>query len=194
MILEQQSDDAPDAIFPDWFTTYKGDIIPKGVLIIHPMFYESRRKERDPTLIAKIAKGYEHLIDLTHFENDNMALEGKGAIVHDHRNRCFYIAKSNRAHVPVIDYLVEKWNAICVDGDTKPYKAITFDAKDRHGDVIYHTDCLMTVHEKHAFVCISAIPDLDQRAAIVNSLTTGPNAIEILELSLEQIEHMSANA
>jgi len=38
-VLVQQSDDAPDAIFPDWFTCYKGDSIPEGVLILHPMYY-----------------------------------------------------------------------------------------------------------------------------------------------------------
>jgi hypothetical protein len=81
--------------------------MPDGVLILHPMFYESRRKERDPVLIKKISAGYKHVIDLTYFETDDMALEGKGAIVHEHRSRTFYIAKSNRAHIPVIEAFVE---------------------------------------------------------------------------------------
>ena len=37
VMLEQKRDDAPDAIFPDWFTCYKGEAIPDGVLILHPM-------------------------------------------------------------------------------------------------------------------------------------------------------------
>jgi hypothetical protein len=79
-----------------------------------------------------IAKGFKHLIDLTHFEDQGMALEGKGAVVFDHRNRCLFIAKSNRAHQPVIDELVDKFNALCIDGKENPYKAVTFEAKDRH--------------------------------------------------------------
>jgi hypothetical protein len=54
VVLEQKRDDAPDAIFPDWFTCYKGEAIPEGVLILHPMLYQSRRNERSPTLVSKI--------------------------------------------------------------------------------------------------------------------------------------------
>jgi hypothetical protein len=43
----------------------------------------------------------------------------------------------------------------------------------------------MTIHEKHAFVCLDAIVNTNEKAAILNSLTKGPNAIEILELSLD---------
>lgn len=38
-VFQQLGDDAPDSVFPDWFTTYKGEAIPEGVLIIHPMKY-----------------------------------------------------------------------------------------------------------------------------------------------------------
>jgi hypothetical protein len=33
---------APDAIFPDWFTTHKNDDIPEGVFILYPMKHRSR--------------------------------------------------------------------------------------------------------------------------------------------------------
>jgi len=33
---------APDAIFPDWFTTHKNDDIPEGVFILYPMKHASR--------------------------------------------------------------------------------------------------------------------------------------------------------
>jgi hypothetical protein len=42
-----KEDRAPDAIFPDWFTTHKMDDIPEGVFILYPMKHESRRLERD---------------------------------------------------------------------------------------------------------------------------------------------------
>lgn len=117
-VLPQLGDDAPDSIFPDWFTCYKGESIPEGVLIIHPMKYQSRRNERTPEIIEQLQRGYKYCIDLTHFEEQEKALEGKGAIVFDHRNRHFYCARSNRSHIEVIDELVAQWNKICVNGKT----------------------------------------------------------------------------
>ena len=66
------------------------------------------------------------MIDLTHFENEGKALEGKGSVVFNHRSRCFYIAISNRAHVEVVEEFVSKWNKICINGKADPYKAVTF--------------------------------------------------------------------
>ncbi len=42
---------APDAIFPDWFTTHKNDDIPDGVFILYPMKHHSRQLERDHEII-----------------------------------------------------------------------------------------------------------------------------------------------
>ena len=42
---------APDAIFPDWFTTHKNDDIPDGVFILYPMKHYSRQLERDHEII-----------------------------------------------------------------------------------------------------------------------------------------------
>jgi hypothetical protein len=121
---------------------------------------------------------------LTHFEDEGKALEGKGAIVFDHRNRKFYTARSNRSHVDVISELVRKWNEICIDGSINPYEAVTFEAKDGRGDVIYHTDCLMSLHGGHALVCLDALQDQRERSALVQALTTGSHPVEIIELSL----------
>ena len=90
--------------------------------------------------------------------------------------------------------MVDKFNKICVDGHTNPYKAITFEAKDPNGDIIYHTDCVMSLHEKHAFICLDAIPDMDTKAQMINSLTQGPNPLQLIVLSQDQIGQMSANA
>ena len=159
------------------------------------MKYASRRNERIPELIEKwLDKDYRYLIDLTHFEEQGLALEGKGSIVFDHRNRIFYCALSDRCHLEVVNELVSKFNNIAIDGRRKPYRAIAFEAFDRRGDVIYHTDCMMSLHAKHAFICLDAIKDPFKKSEIVSSLTSGKYPLEIFELSLRQIEHMSANA
>lgn len=77
---------APDAIFPDWFTTHKNDDIPEGVFILYPMKYRSRQLERDDEIISRLRQNYKHFIDLTGWEKKGLALEGKGAVVFDYRN------------------------------------------------------------------------------------------------------------
>jgi hypothetical protein len=183
-VLEQLGIEAPDSIFPDWFTTYKGESIPGGVVIIHPMKYKSRRNERTPEIIGLLKSQYEHTIDLTHFEDQGLALEGKGSVVFDHRNHKFYSALSNRCDIEVLNELVEKFNRIAVDADVKPYSAVTFRAQDQNGDAIYHTDCLMTLLNKHVMICLDAIRDEQERAKLVSSLTQGEHPVEIFELSL----------
>ena len=103
----------------------------------------------------------------------------------DHRNRKFYTARSNRAHIDVINELVQKWNNICENGIEQPYEAVTFEAKDQRDDVIYHTDCLMSLHGKHVLVCLDALRDQTERSKLIESLTTGINPVDIIELSLQ---------
>ncbi len=81
---------APDAIFPDWFTTHKNDDIPEGVFILYPMKYVSRQLEKDKQIIEKLRENYKHFIDLSYFEEQGLALEGKGALVFDYRNQKIY--------------------------------------------------------------------------------------------------------
>lgn len=77
---------APDAIFPDWFTTHKNDDIPDGVFILYPMRHVSRQMERDQEIIEQLSKDYKYFIDLSNFESQELALEGKGSLVFDYRN------------------------------------------------------------------------------------------------------------
>lgn len=83
---------APDAIFPDWFTTHKNDDIPEGVFILYPMKHPSRQLERDQEIIESLSKNYKHFIDLSHWEDKGKALEGKGSLVFDYRNQKVYCA------------------------------------------------------------------------------------------------------
>lgn len=79
-----------DSVFPDWFTTHRCADIPGGVLIIYPFKCEIRRKERDKKIIEFVRPYYKHIIDLTHFEKDGLALEGKGPLIFDTRNKKIY--------------------------------------------------------------------------------------------------------
>jgi len=52
----------------------------------------------------------------------------------------------------------------------------------------------MTLLGKHAIICLEAIRDDKQRANLIGSLTNGAHPVDIIELTLKQIENMSANA
>jgi len=61
--------------------------------------------------------------------------------------------RSPRADKEVLEELMAKWNQIA----SKPYKTVTFSSYDRNGNVIYHTDCMMTLLHDHAVICLEAI-------------------------------------
>lgn len=86
----RSEDRAPDAIFPDWFTTHKNDDVPEGVFILYPMKHASRQLERDQAIIANLRENYKHFIDLSGWEEKGLALEGKGSVVFDYRNAKLY--------------------------------------------------------------------------------------------------------
>jgi hypothetical protein len=179
-----EGDDVPDAVFPDWFTTHRNYDIPEGVFILYPMKCPSRRRERDPKMIASLRLKFKHFIDLTPWEEQGMALEGKGTTIFDYRNQKFFTSLSCRAQKPVLEDLEAKWNQISL----RPYKAVSFVSHDVNGDVIYHADCMMTILDKHAVVTVNAIQESD-RQRVKDELS----AYEIVELETSQVSGMCAN-
>lgn len=90
MEFSKKDSRAPDAIFPDWFTTHRNEHIPEGVFVLYPMKHHSRQLERDQEIIAELSKNYKHFIDLSAWEEKGLALEGKGSLVFDYRNQKIY--------------------------------------------------------------------------------------------------------
>ena len=89
-----QTVDAADSIFPDWFITARNSILPQGVFILAAMRHPERRKERQPEIIDKLKARYADFIDLTRYEDLNLALELKGALVTDWDNGKIYCSLS----------------------------------------------------------------------------------------------------
>ena len=42
---------------------------------------------------------------------------------------------------------------------TTPFDLVSFEAKDRHGQVIYHTNCMLSVLKNHYVVCLESVTD-----------------------------------
>ena len=169
----------PDSIFPNnWFSTH-GD----GSLVLYPMFAPNRRLERDPAIIRMImgAAGTKRILDLSHWEDKGKFLESTGSMVLDRKARIAYACRSPRTSEAVLDDFCRKMG----------YNSILFDAVDKAGYPIYHTNVMMSVGEKFAVVCEDVIispPEL--REVESNLLASGK---KIIRITTEQMRLYAGN-
>jgi hypothetical protein len=168
----------PDSIFPNnWFSTHPGK------MVLYPMFAENRRYERreDITELVKQKAHIENVIDLTSWENKGKFLEGTGSLVLDRVSNIAYACKSPRTNEEVLDEF-----AAALD-----YEYFLFDAKDKNGEQIYHTNVMMCVGTEFAIVCLDSVENIDERVSLIESLEESGK--EIIEISLEQMENFAGN-
>jgi hypothetical protein len=92
----------------------------------------------------------------------------------------------------VVEDLLAQWNQLSL----RPYRAVTFTSYDRKGNVIYHTDCMLTLLHSHAVVCLTTVKDKKERKRLMIELTNPPMNVcpyQILEIDRLEIEGMCAN-
>ena len=169
----------PDSIFPNNIFSLHQD----GTLVLYPMFAPNRRLERKPALRAALEKNFviTRIVDLTHYEVEEKYLEGTGSMILDRIHRIAYACRSPRTHEKVFfDF--------CRQLD---YRPVLFDAIDRHGQAIYHTNVLMCVAVNYMIVCLEAISTAADRELIfAAAATTGK---EIISIDMLQMEHFAGN-
>ena len=123
----------PDSIFPNnWFSSHI-----MGELVLYPMFAENRRQERKPEVLHLLRRRMNHpkLIDLTHWEKENQFLEGTGSMIFDRDKRIAYACRSQRTSEKVLVDFCSRMN----------FDYILFDAVDKNGNPIYHTNVMMEI-------------------------------------------------
>ncbi len=172
--------DTPDSVFPNnWFSTHPG-----GHVAIYPMFVPSRRRERRSDVIEMLKHEYrvQDIIDYSGFEQDDLALEGTGAMVLDHVGRIAYTVRSNRADPVLLERFCTHFN----------YEPIAFDAKDAEGRDVYHTNVLMGIGTHYALICLDMISDPERRATVRARLEESGRTV--IDLSHEQIADFAGNA
>lgn len=179
-IFDDETTETPDSIFPNnWFSTHDD-----GRVALYPMYVPNRRKERRDDIIAMLKSDY-HVVklhDYSDLENQNIFLEGTGAMVLDHEHRIAYAARSNRAH----DAAFQQY---CDDFSYKPYM---FDAHDKNGIAVYHTNVMMCVAGDYALIALDMITDKKQRDHVQKMLEqSGKYVIALRE---EQIFQFAGNA
>lgn len=163
----------PDSIFPaDWFSTHSD-----GTLVIYPMAVPNRRAERKSEFIDIIRHNYDvrRIVDLTHWEGEGLFLEGTGSLVLDRDARVAYVCRSPRTSETVSSDFCKQMG----------YTQVLFDARWSDGRPVLHTDMVMSVGEKFAFVCLKAICVPEDREAVISSLTRAGKII--VEVSPSQM-------
>ncbi|HEY0286986.1 MAG TPA: arginine deiminase-related protein [Pseudomonas sp.] len=168
----------PDSIFPNnCFSTHVD-----GTLVLYPMQGSNRRLERDKLMLAGLsAFAVRRTLDLTGHEQCQRYLEGTGSLVLDRIAGIAYACRSIRTHDALLDEF-----ASCLD-----YRVIAFDAVDRQGVPIYHTNVMMSVGTSLALVCLASIADGQQRRILLQTLQASGK--QVVDLSWEQLESFAGN-
>ena len=170
----------PDAVFPNNWLSFHED----GTLVLYPMESPTRRPERRQEVIdAAIGRLHfkvAHLLDLSHFEGEGMFLEGTGSLVLDHAERVAYACASPRTHPA----LVAEW------ARELQYEPVVFQAADRAGVPLYHTNVLMCIGERFGVVGTEAIAVADRQRVLGRLRASGRETIEIGQ---EEIAHFAGN-
>ena len=174
-----KSKNLSDDVFPNNWISFHND-----KYVIHSMYAESRRKEKNKSFIDKLNNNgfnYTLLNDYTNYEEDNVFLEGTGSVVLDRTNRVAYCSISKRSDLG----LFEKF---CSDIG---YSPITFTSYDSKGGIVYHTNVMMSIGDDFILVCFQSIVDEDERKKVKESIeSTGRN---IIEIDLKQMESFAGN-
>jgi hypothetical protein len=168
-----------DDVFPNNWISFHND-----KYVIHSMYAESRRKEKNKSFIDKLNNNgfnYTLLNDYTNYEEDDVFLEGTGSVVLDRTNKVAYCSISKRSDPGL-------FQKFCSDIG---YSPITFTSYDSKGGIVYHTNVMMSIGDDFILVCFQSIVDEDERKKVKESIeSTGRN---IIEINFKQMESFAGN-
>ena len=171
----------PDSIFPNNWVSFHSD----GRVVLYPMAAKNRRTERRPDIVEQLDSkdGFvvKEIIDLSGHEQAGHYLEGTGSMVLDRKSHAAYACLSSRTQLDPLGDFAQRMD----------YDVVTFDAIDRDGVPIYHTNVLMSVGEELALICAEAIARDEQRAAVLQRLSDTGH--EVILLSYDQLQAFAGN-
>ena len=171
----------PDSIFPNNWVSFHAD----GRVVLYPMEAENRRTERRMDIVeqldAQLGFQVREIVDLSHHESSGHYLEGTGSMVLDRVNRVAYACLSSRTQLDALGDFAQRMD----------YDVVAFDAVDRDGVPIYHTNVLMNIGEEIAVICDAAIARDDQKQAVLERLRSTGH--EVVSLDFAQLEAFAGN-
>ncbi|MFL6773847.1 MAG: arginine deiminase-related protein [Sphingomicrobium sp.] len=170
LILDDSPEPAkPDAIFPNNWVSFHSD----GTAVLYPMATAARRLERNPEGLAELlaSSGFEirRLIDFSSHEQDGRFLEGTGSLVLDRPRRRAYASLSPRTDPSIIGQFDERLG----------YSTLVFDARDRSGRAIYHTNVLLSLGTRFAALCVEAVAPEYRDSLVADIEASGRTLVEV---------------
>ena len=178
--FEDETTRTPDSCFPNnWFSTHSG-----GHVAIYPMYSPNRRQERRADVVEMLKQRYrvQDVIDYSGLEQDDVFLEGTGAMVLDHIERVAYAARSMRTNEVALERFCTHFN----------FEPVVFDAQDGAGRPVYHTNVLMCIGTRFAMIGLDSIRLPARRDEIAQRLAD--NGRDIIDLTHQQIGEFAGNA
>ena len=169
-----------DAVFPNnWVTFHQNNTV-----VIYPMMAQSRRSEKRYEIINYLEEYQSYrvksLIDLSYLEKDNYYLEGTGSMIFDRINKTVFACRSSRTCEIALEVFCKALN----------YTPVVFDALN-HNHPIYHTNVMMSLGKKTAFLCSESIKNKNDSLLIKNHFRDLEK--EIIEVSLQQMNKFACN-
>ena len=132
--------------------------------------------------MLKLHYRVQDVIDYSGLEQDELFLEGTGAMVFDHLARVAYTARSNRANPIALERFSTHFN----------FEPMVFGTADTAGCAVYHTNVLMCVATEFAMVGFDLFDDANRAAEVRARLHESGR--EIIELTNAQIAEFAGNA
>lgn len=170
----------PDAVFPNNWVSFHSD----GTLVLYPMATVARRLERNAESLAELltAAGFDivRTVDLSAREQSGHFLEGTGSLILDRPRGLAFASRSPRTHPEVIAEFDARLG----------YSTFVFDAFDRGGQPIYHTNVLLTLGTGFAVLC-SDVVSADDRLQLIERLRETDR--ELIEVDYEQMCGFACN-
>jgi len=170
----------PDAVFcNNWVSFHPG-----GTMILYPMMAPNRRLERRKDIAEKIAAaGFEikRIIDYSGYEKEGKYLESTGSMTFDYENGAIYASLSPRTHPGLLAIVSRDLNM----------ELVVFNAVDRDGRPIYHTNVVMTIGAGFAVICAEAIRDAGERKTALDRLEKTNH--EIVAIDYAQLYAFAGN-
>ena len=165
----------PDSIFPNNWISFHQD----GRVGLYPMCAENRRLERREDVLTQLQQEHGFLVgdvvDFSHYEQQQLFLEGTGSMLLDRVNHIAYAALSLRTDVKVLEDFCSHFN----------YQAVTFTSNQSVGSErlpIYHTNVMMCLADEFVVLCADTIDDeIERNVLIIQLEATGKEIIYITE-------------
>lgn len=179
-LFEDEGYLTPDSVFPNnWFSTHAG-----GHVAVYPMKPANRRLERRSDVLEMLKSNYrvQDIVDYSGLEQDNIFLEGTGAMVLDHIDRVAYAVASDRTNPIALERFCTHFN----------FEPMAFDARDEKGVSIYHTNVLMCIATEFALVGVDMITDSARANEIIQRLEMSGR--DVVRLSNKQVALFAGNA